>query len=132
MSRLARSTAVLALALSLTLGLSTSSSAGPSKAAAPLRDVVLVGNSADGTVSFLDARTYRNLGTLDVVPGLEEILAGMDVFRRAAYEVVKQPQAVRRPRDRPQTLGPARRSPAGALTSTPTEQTTQTDLAPAA
>lgn len=93
MSRLARTTAALALALSLAAGL-PAAAAGPkgpaAPAAGPLRDVVLVGNSADGTVSFLDAHTYRNLGTLDVVPDLEEVLGGMDLFRRAAYEVVKQ------------------------------------------
>ncbi|MFF8384652.1 YncE family protein [Streptomyces kanasensis] len=101
MSRLARSTAALALLLPLALALPAASAApaaGPAPAALraapapaePLRDVVLVGNSADGTVSFLDSRTYRNLGTLDVAPDLEEVLAGMDVIRRAAYEVVRQ------------------------------------------
>jgi YVTN family beta-propeller protein len=94
MSRLARTTAALVLSLSLAAGLPAASAAVPegpaAPAAGPLRDVVLVGNSADGTVSFLDARTHRNLGTLDVVPDLEEVLGGMDLFRRAAYEVVRQ------------------------------------------
>ncbi|GAA4899932.1 YncE family protein [Streptomyces coeruleoprunus] len=98
MSRMARPLSVLALSLALTLP--ALSAAGPASAGEPeapaaadsaaLRDVVLVGNSADGTVSFLDARTYQTLGTLDVVPDLDEILAGMDPIRRAAYEVVKQ------------------------------------------
>ncbi|WP_175409732.1 YncE family protein [Streptomyces sp. TRM64462] len=91
MSRLARTTAVLALALTLGLAPAASGTAAPQEPSpSALRDVVLVGNSADGTVSFLDARTYRNLGTLDVIPDLDEILAGMDLFRRAAYEIVKQ------------------------------------------
>lgn len=89
MSRLARTTALLALTLTLAFGTATGSTARQ-PAQAPLREVVLVGNSADGTVSVLDARTYRNLGTLDVIPDLDEILAGMDPFRRAAYEVVRQ------------------------------------------
>ncbi|WP_236239884.1 YncE family protein [Streptomyces sp. CC228A] len=101
MARTVRSTAVLALALALTLGGATASTAdGPAPHAEPaphagpaatgLRDVVLVGNSADGTVSFLDARTHRNLGTLDAVPDLDEVLSGMGPIRRAAYEIVRQ------------------------------------------
>ncbi|MEV5444600.1 PQQ-binding-like beta-propeller repeat protein [Streptomyces sp. NPDC052644] len=102
MSRLARTTSALALtaALLATAALPAATAAQPAAPQAPsapeaavsdaLRDVVLVGNSADGTVSFLDARTYRNLGTLDVVPDLEEVLRGMDPLRRAAYEVVRQ------------------------------------------
>jgi len=35
-----------------------------------LHDVLLVGNSASGTVSFLDGRTFANLGSLNVVPDL--------------------------------------------------------------
>jgi YVTN family beta-propeller protein len=57
---------------------------------AALRDVVLVGNSVDGTVSFIDSRTYKNLGSLNVISDLDEVLGGMDPFRRAAYEIVKQ------------------------------------------
>ncbi|MEV6655327.1 PQQ-binding-like beta-propeller repeat protein [Streptomyces sp. NPDC051219] len=89
---MARLPAVLALTLTLAVGSVTGSSAaqetGPGSGG--LRDVVLVGNSVDGTVSFLDARTYRNLGSLDVIPDLDEILAGMNPFERAAYEIVKQ------------------------------------------
>ncbi|MEU9981092.1 PQQ-binding-like beta-propeller repeat protein [Streptomyces sp. NPDC050856] len=91
---MARLPALLALALTLALGTVTASAAeGPSPApGAPpgLRDVVVVGNSADGTVSFLDSRTFENLGALDVAADLDEILAGMDPIRRAAYEVVRQ------------------------------------------
>ncbi|MER7106696.1 YncE family protein [Streptomyces sp. NPDC000229] len=85
---MARLPALLALTLTLALGSVTASAAEEPRTA--LRDVVVVGNSADGTVSFLDSRTYENLGSLDVVPDLDEILAGMDPIRRAAYEVVKQ------------------------------------------
>jgi YVTN family beta-propeller protein len=34
-----------------------------------MRDVVLVGNAAGGTVTFLDGRTWQNLGSVTVVPG---------------------------------------------------------------
>ncbi|MGI5480545.1 YncE family protein [Streptomyces lavendofoliae] len=80
--------ALLALTLTLALGSVTASAAEEPRTA--LRDVVVVGNSADGTVSFIDARTYENLGSLDVVPDLDEVLAGMDPIRRAAYEIVRQ------------------------------------------
>ncbi|MFG3494772.1 YncE family protein [Streptomyces sp. NPDC047928] len=97
---MSRRPAVLALALALgfTLGPapgSTAREAAPAGSAAPaaataLRDVVLVGNSADGTVSFLDSRTYQNLGTLDVAADRAALIAAMDPVRRAAYEVVRQ------------------------------------------
>ncbi|MFJ8585294.1 YncE family protein [Streptomyces sp. NPDC093595] len=92
MPRLHALPAVLALTLTLALGSVTASSATGHATghAAPPRDVVLVGNSADGTVSFIDSRTYENLGSLDVVPDLDEVLAGMNPIRRAAYEIVKQ------------------------------------------
>ncbi|WP_214411275.1 YncE family protein [Sphaerisporangium fuscum] len=54
------------------------------------RDVVLVGNSASGTVSFLDGRTFQNLGSFNVIPDLKQRLDAMNVVQRAAYEVVKQ------------------------------------------
>lgn len=42
----------------------------PSAGAAPagMRDVVLVGNAASGTVSFLDGHTWQNLGSINVTP----------------------------------------------------------------
>lgn len=85
---MSRLPALLALTLTLVLGSVTASAAEEPRTA--LRDVVVVGNSADGTVSFIDSRTYDNLGSLDVVPDLDAVLAGMDPIRRAAYEVVRQ------------------------------------------
>jgi YVTN family beta-propeller protein len=94
--------ALLALTLTLAVGSVTASSAsatppsafpqaeGGLHQAAALRDVVAVGNSVDGTVSFIDARTYQNLGSIDVIPDLDAVLGAMDPFRRAAYEIVKQ------------------------------------------
>ncbi|WP_035850840.1 YncE family protein [Kitasatospora azatica] len=54
------------------------------------RDVVLVGNSQSGTVSFLDARTFANLGTFDVIPDLQQRLDQMDLIQRTGYAIVKQ------------------------------------------
>src|SRR6266508_2928688 len=58
--------------------------------ASPRRDVLLVGNSAAGTVSFLDGRTFANLGSFNVIPDLAERLAAMNPGERAAYELVRQ------------------------------------------
>jgi YVTN family beta-propeller protein len=58
--------------------------------AAVLRDVLLVGNSQSGSVSFIDGRTYQNLGSFNVIPDLQQRLAEMDPIQRAGYETVKQ------------------------------------------
>ncbi|MCX4819483.1 YncE family protein [Streptomyces sp. NBC_01142] len=84
---------VLALTLTLAFGSVTASAASSAPTDGSrdgLRDVVIVGNSAGGTVNFIDSRTYENLGSLDVIPDLDAVLAGMNPLRRAAYEVVKQ------------------------------------------
>lgn len=82
---------VLALTLTLAFGSVTASAASPADGSRDgLRDVVIVGNSAGGTVNFIDSRTYENLGSLDVIPDLDAVLAGMNPLRRAAYEVVRQ------------------------------------------
>ncbi|MCW2916292.1 MAG: hypothetical protein JWN52_4360 [Actinomycetia bacterium] len=61
---------------------------GPAQASAS-RDVLLVGNSASGTVSFLDGRTFQNLGSFNVIPDLQQRLDAMNLVEKAAYEVVK-------------------------------------------
>src|SRR5690348_17345245 len=76
-----------ALALSVLTLLTVETGA---QAAAPLHDVVLVGNSVSGTVSFLDGRTFANLGSINVIPDLQQRLAAMNPIERAAYEVVRQ------------------------------------------
>ncbi|MEU8515131.1 hypothetical protein AB0C76_26635 [Kitasatospora sp. NPDC048722] len=55
-----------------------------------LRDVVLVGNSQSGTVSFLDATTFADLGTFDAIPDLHQRLADMDPIQAIGYAIVKQ------------------------------------------
>jgi YVTN family beta-propeller protein len=59
-----------------------------------MRDVLLVGNSVAGTVSFLDARTFENLGSVNVVPDRDEVLAAInaDLVRFIAYPIVKNAQ----------------------------------------
>lgn len=80
-----RATAVAAASL-----LAATMAAGPRASADDLRDVVLIGNSASGTVSFLDGHTFQNLGSLNIIPDLQERLNSMTIAQRAAYELVKQ------------------------------------------
>src|SRR5581483_1264711 len=60
-------------------------------AASTLRDVVLVGNSVSGTVRFLDGHTFSNLGSLNVIPDLQQRLADInaDPIAWAGYQSVK-------------------------------------------
>ncbi len=58
-------------------------------APAGTRDVVLVGNNDDGTVSVVDARTFDRLFDVDIKPDLAQRLAEMTVGERAAYEIVR-------------------------------------------
>ena len=59
-----------------------------------LRDVLLVGNGVAGTVSFLDARTFENLGSVDVIPDFDEVmdLISGDLLRSVAYSAIKNAQ----------------------------------------
>jgi len=56
---------------------------------AALRDVVVIGNSAAGTVSVLDGHTFANLGRVNVIPDLAQRLGEMDLIERAGYEIVR-------------------------------------------
>jgi DNA-binding beta-propeller fold protein YncE len=82
------------VALCLLAGGAATASTSPASAdPAPdstLRDVLLVGNSAAGTISFLDGHTFANLGSFNVIPDLPERLASMNPVERAAYELVRQ------------------------------------------
>jgi DNA-binding beta-propeller fold protein YncE len=60
------------------------------------RDVLLVGNSVSGSVSFIDARTFESLGTVNVIPDKQEVLdlINADLIRAIAYPVVKNAQLI--------------------------------------
>jgi YVTN family beta-propeller protein len=77
----------IALAAAFVLAVCT---AAPRANGDGLRDVVLVGNSASGTVSFLDGHTFQNLGSFNVIPDLQQRLAGMNPVQFAAYLAVRQ------------------------------------------
>jgi DNA-binding beta-propeller fold protein YncE len=60
------------------------------------REVLLVGNSVSGSVSFLDAHSFENLGSVNVIPDLNEVLALIngDFLRAVAYPLVKNGQLI--------------------------------------
>lgn len=53
------------------------------------KKVLVVGNSAGGTLSFVDEASLTTLGHVNAIPDLQERLAEMNVIRRATYEVAK-------------------------------------------
>ena len=87
-----------ALSLGVLLAAVTALAGAVPKAAdaAQLRDVMAVGNGQGGTVSFIDTATYENLGSINVVPDLQERLAAMNPVERIGYEVVNGVQGYRK------------------------------------
>jgi DNA-binding beta-propeller fold protein YncE len=91
---------LLALASAALIGAAGCSDAGGSpgtgRGGAPpgMRDVLMVGNSVAGTVSFVDAETFENLGSINVVPDRDEVMAAItaDLVRFVAYPIVKNAQ----------------------------------------
>jgi YVTN family beta-propeller protein len=57
--------------------------------ASALRDVLLVGNAAGGTVSFIDGHTFASLGSFNAIPDLQQRLDAMTVIERTGYELVR-------------------------------------------
>ncbi|URM99583.1 YncE family protein [Actinomadura madurae] len=90
---LRRGTALLAAAV---LSMTAITGAIPARAAGPLRDVMAVGNGQGGTVSFIDTATYANLGSINVVPDLQERLDAMTPVERIGYETVNAAQGYRK------------------------------------
>ena len=57
-------------------------------------EVLLVGNSVDGTVSFIDTNTFENLGIVDIYPDRNRMnfFIYANPVRAVAYNVVKYKQ----------------------------------------
>ncbi len=53
------------------------------------KKILVVGDSAGGTLSFVDETSLNRLGYVNAIPDLKERLAEMDIIRRATYEVAK-------------------------------------------
>jgi DNA-binding beta-propeller fold protein YncE len=66
-------------------------------ASTALRDVLLVGNSAAGTVSFLDGHSFENLGSINVIPDLQQRLAAInsDLIHAIAYSIITGQQKIK-------------------------------------
>jgi DNA-binding beta-propeller fold protein YncE len=94
---LRRRTALLGVAVLAATALSGTlpAQAEPAQAAA-LRDVMAVGNGQGGTVTFIDTATYQNLGSINVVPDLQERLDSMSIVERIGYEAVNAAQGYRK------------------------------------
>jgi hypothetical protein len=93
-ARLISAATVLAVVAGAAAALPTSGAAAALPAAPPasaaLLDILLIGNSESGSVSFLDGRTFRNLGSVGVIPDLRRRLAEMTLVERAGYELVRE------------------------------------------
>lgn len=59
----------------------------------PLRDVLLVGNAVSGTVSFIDGRTFQNLGSFNIVPDLQQRLSTMTPIQWINYQLANADEA---------------------------------------
>ncbi len=61
-----------------------------------MRDVLMVGNAVDASVSFIDANTFENLGSVDVYPDRAEMgfLIFANPVRAIAYLVVRGKQVL--------------------------------------
>lgn len=95
--RLRRRTALLGCAVLAATAMAGAPPAQARPAEAPaLRDVMAVGNGQGGTVSFIDTATYRNLGSINVVPDLQERLDSMNIVERIGYEAVNAAQGYRK------------------------------------
>jgi DNA-binding beta-propeller fold protein YncE len=79
--------ALLSLAVLATPTVASASASAPATA---LRDVLIVGNSQSGTVSFIDGHTFASLGSFNVVPDLQARLNEiyLNPIWLAGYETV--------------------------------------------
>jgi YVTN family beta-propeller protein len=60
------------------------------------RQVLLVANSVSGNVHFIDVNTLENLGSVNVIPDLSEVMSAInaDLVRAVAYPAVKNGQLI--------------------------------------
>lgn len=80
-----------ALALVATASALALFAAIPSNGSAATKDVIVVGNAAKGSVSFLDGSTLNNLGSINVVPDLatRKALIFLNPITLVGWNVVK-------------------------------------------
>jgi YVTN family beta-propeller protein len=75
----------------------SSSEVTAAASATPMRDVLLVGNSVSGSVSFIDGRTFHSLGSLDVIPDFKQRTSEInaDPIHAIAYALITQNQKIK-------------------------------------
>src|SRR5215470_9111428 len=85
---------VLPLVAAACSGTSTVGNINPESTA--MHDVLLVGNSAAGTVSFIDGHSYQNLGTINIIPDLQQRLADINgnIIHAIAYSLIKSREQI--------------------------------------
>ncbi len=89
-------TALCALTVGSLLGLGgalPAHSAAFADASGSLRDVLLIGNAVSGTVSFIDGRTFANLGSFNIVPDLQTRLSSMTPIQWINYQLATSQEA---------------------------------------
>jgi YVTN family beta-propeller protein len=89
--------AMVCLACSSAPSESSATSSAEVTATDSLRDVLLVGNSAAGTVSIVDGRSYQTLGTIDVVPDMSARMWAIytNPIHAIAYGIVTEKQKIK-------------------------------------
>lgn len=82
---------------SVSLILATAFVAGPTVQAPAQADsnrsVLVVGNAVAGTISFIDATTFSNLGSFSVIPDLQQVFASWNVGQWAGYAAANADEA---------------------------------------
>jgi YVTN family beta-propeller protein len=66
--------------------------AGPASADST-RSVLVVGNAVAGTISFIDANTFANLGSFSVIPDLRQLQASWTPVQWANYAIANADEA---------------------------------------
>jgi DNA-binding beta-propeller fold protein YncE len=87
-----RRTTALGVAALLAASAVAAQAATPKHGSPALRKVMFVGNNWDGTATIVDARTFKALRTIDIVPDLDQELADIRTSpdRLAYYYAIQQ------------------------------------------
>jgi DNA-binding beta-propeller fold protein YncE len=72
-------------------------SVASAQTAGAMHDVLLVGNSAAGSVSFVDGLHYQSLGSVNVVPDLDARLAAIkaDLIHSVVYSIITDKEKIK-------------------------------------
>ena len=85
--------AVLGAAASLLAAAALAGLPASAASADATRSVLVVGNAVAGTVSFIDATTFANLGSFSVIPDLQQLQASWTPVQWANYAIANADEA---------------------------------------